>query len=180
MKRSVNDIFIDDVSAYKGKRVLVRLDWNVATDENGNPTETERITRTFTLLENLSQTGAITVVMSHLGEKGASLMPIINFVKEKLPFVTAVAGHDFDEIHKVVEAAALRGEFLGLRPQAKGEGSKLCFQHLDFSKPWRMRLRFLWTIRLGSRFPFHFGKARSISPNPRDWWWQRQLRLTFC
>ena len=88
MKRSLKDIFITDVHAYKGKRVLVRLDWNVSVDENGTPLETERIVRTFPLLENLSTSGAITIVMSHLGDKGASLSKIVSFVKDKLAFVS--------------------------------------------------------------------------------------------
>jgi phosphoglycerate kinase len=159
MKRSVNDIFIDDVSAYKGKRVLVRLDWNVATDENGNPTETERITRTFTLLENLSQTGAITVVMSHLGEKGASLMPIINFVKEKLPFVTAVAGHDFDEIHKVVEAAA-PGDVLVLENIRTFDGE------MDNSKFLAQRLASLGEVFINDAFSVAHRKQASVATIP--------------
>ena len=105
MKRLIKDIFVGDVSAYKEKRVLVRLDWNVALDENKNLLEKERVTRTFPFLESLSQAGVITIVICHLGEKGESIAPIVSFVQEKLSFVSFFPEKDIEVIRSHVEQA---------------------------------------------------------------------------
>jgi phosphoglycerate kinase len=97
--------------------------------------------------------------MSHLGEKGASLTPIINFVKEKLPFVTAVAGHDFDEIHKVVEAAA-PGDVLVLENIRTFDGE------MDNSKFLAQRLASLGEVFINDAFSVAHRKQASVATIP--------------
>jgi phosphoglycerate kinase len=113
MKRAINDIFLKQVGMCANKKVILRLDWNVATDELGRPLETERITRTFQLLEDLSKEGAITIVISHLGDKGQSLESIVSFVKEKIPSVQFTKEKDFDALRAMVDKAN-RGDIIVL------------------------------------------------------------------
>lgn len=57
---------IEDVEL-KGKRVLVRADFNVPTDGEGRVTDDARIVKTIPTLLYLKKHGARTILMSHLG-----------------------------------------------------------------------------------------------------------------
>ena len=57
---------IKDVNM-KGKRVLLRVDFNVPTDENGNITDDTRIRKSVPTMQKLINDGAKTIIMSHLG-----------------------------------------------------------------------------------------------------------------
>ena len=159
MKRSLKDIFITDVHAYKGKRVLVRLDWNVSVDENGTPLETERIVRTFPLLENLSTSGAITIVMSHLGDKGASLSKIVSFVKDKLAFVSFLEGTDIDLLRDALEKA-VPGDVLVLENIRTFDGE------LDNSKFLAQKLASFGEIYINDAFSVSHRKQASVTTVP--------------
>ena len=56
---------IDDVDV-AGKRVLVRVDFNVPM-KDGKVTDTTRIDRTVPSLKELSEKGAKVIILSHLG-----------------------------------------------------------------------------------------------------------------
>ena len=51
----------------KGKKVLVRCDFNVPMDENRNITDDRRITSSLPTIEYLIENGAKVILMSHLG-----------------------------------------------------------------------------------------------------------------
>ena len=51
----------------KNKTVLVRVDYNVSTDENGNATGLNRITQTLPTINYLKKRGAKIILMSHFG-----------------------------------------------------------------------------------------------------------------
>lgn len=57
---------IDDVEL-KGKRVLVRVDFNVPLDENLNITDDIRITSSLPTIKKIISAGGRTILMSHLG-----------------------------------------------------------------------------------------------------------------
>ena len=60
-KKTVRDIDVVN------KRVLVRVDYNVPRDENGNVTDLTRVNGTLPTLQYLLKRGAKVVLMSHLG-----------------------------------------------------------------------------------------------------------------
>ncbi len=60
-KKTIRDIDV------RGKRVLVRVDFNVPRDDAGNPTDLTRVNSTLPTLNYLLKRGAHVVLMSHLG-----------------------------------------------------------------------------------------------------------------
>lgn len=62
----MNKLSIDDVEL-KGKRVLVRVDFNVPLDENLNITDDTRITSSLPTIKKIITSGGKAILMSHLG-----------------------------------------------------------------------------------------------------------------
>ncbi len=69
MKKTIRDI---DVS---GKKVLVRCDFNVPQDENGNITDTRRIVGAVPTIKYLIEHNAKTILCSHLGRPKGEVNP---------------------------------------------------------------------------------------------------------
>jgi phosphoglycerate kinase len=61
MKKTIKDI------ALNGKKVLVRVDYNVPLDENQNVTNDKRIVATLPTINYLLEKNAAIILMSHLG-----------------------------------------------------------------------------------------------------------------
>ncbi len=84
-------LFIDDMpdSFYKGKKVLVRVDYNVPT-KRGQIKEDYRIRQTIPTIEYLSERGAKIILISHLGrprgivDEKLSLQPVADRLIEIL------------------------------------------------------------------------------------------------
>jgi phosphoglycerate kinase len=62
----MNKMSIDDV-AVKGKRVLVRVDFNVPVDDNGRITDDRRIVAALPTIKKLMDQGAKVALVSHFG-----------------------------------------------------------------------------------------------------------------
>jgi phosphoglycerate kinase len=62
----MNKMSIDDL-AVKGKRVLVRVDFNVPVDDNGNISDDRRIKAAVPTIKTLSDKGAKVILVSHFG-----------------------------------------------------------------------------------------------------------------
>ncbi|MCW3052821.1 MAG: phosphoglycerate kinase, partial [Chthonomonadales bacterium] len=78
-KKTLNDI---DVT---GKRVLVRVDFNVPQDEHGNITDDTRIVAALPTIKYLISHGAKTILVSHLGRpKGVTPKYTLEPVSEAL------------------------------------------------------------------------------------------------
>lgn len=83
-KKTVEDIEVS------GKRVLVRCDFNVPLDENGNITDENRIVGALPTIKYLIDNGAKVILCSHMGKpKGEpvpslSLAPVAKRLSEKL------------------------------------------------------------------------------------------------
>ena len=82
-------LFIEDLNV-TGKRVLLRVDFNVPLDENQNITNDKRIVASLPTINYLSDQGARVILMSHLGRpKGEkkpefSLKPVADDLKRRL------------------------------------------------------------------------------------------------
>jgi phosphoglycerate kinase len=82
---------IRDIKDWQGKRALVREDFNVPLDPNGEITDDTRIREAIPTLEYLLKAGARVIIMSHLGRpKGKasaefSLAPVAKRLQHYLP-----------------------------------------------------------------------------------------------
>ncbi len=70
----------------KGKRVLVRMDWNEPL-QNGRIMDDFRIKKSLPTLEYLKEAGARILVASHLEEENATLEPMRGYVPEGVEFL---------------------------------------------------------------------------------------------
>ena len=90
-KRSIQDIDV------KGKKVLVRVDFNVPIDENGVITDDRRIREALPTIKYLKEHDAKVILMSHLGRpKGKfnpkySLKPVAERLSDKLDSKVSLA-----------------------------------------------------------------------------------------
>ena len=98
---------------FAGKRVLVRCDFNVPMDENGNITDDIRITSSLPTINYLMEQGAKVILMSHLGRpkgeanKKYTLEAVANRLKELLNKEVIFADDDnvvSNAVKKQVEA----------------------------------------------------------------------------
>ena len=95
----------------KGKRVFVRVDFNVPLDENLNITDDTRIKASLPTINRLVEEGAIVILASHLGRpKGKilpemSLKPAAERLAELIEKPVAMAPDSIgEEVQKIVEA----------------------------------------------------------------------------
>jgi phosphoglycerate kinase len=94
-------LFVEEMEV-AGKKVLVRVDFNVPLDENGAITSDKRIVASLPTIRYLTEAGARVILMSHLGRpKGQrkpefSLRPVAEDLKrrfgEKVAFVEECIG----------------------------------------------------------------------------------------
>ena len=123
MKKTIRDIDL------KGKRVLIRCDFNVPLDSNQNITDDTRIRAALPTLEYLVTQGAKVVVMSHLGRpKGKaaaefSLAPVAVRLAELLGKQVEFADSD------VVVDDSVKGKVAALK-----DGDVLLLQNVRFRK----------------------------------------------
>lgn len=112
MKKTVRDI---DVA---GKRVLVRVDFNVPMDENKNITDDTRIKAALPTIQYLINNNAKVILVSHLGRpKGKvnpeySLKPVAKRLSELLGKQVSMAEDVIGEDAKAKAAALKEGEVL--------------------------------------------------------------------
>ena len=75
---------------FKGKKVIVRVDFNVPLDENGKITDDTRIRGALPTLQKVLAEGGALIIMSHMGKHKGKVNPkmslgqIVDAVSEKL------------------------------------------------------------------------------------------------
>ena len=111
-KKTVKDIDV------KGKKVLVRCDFNVPQDENGNITDTRRIVSSLPTIKYLLENGAKVILCSHLGrpkgevKKEFSLAPVAKELSKELGREVKLAGDIVGESAKSLTANMNEGEIV--------------------------------------------------------------------
>ena len=115
-KKTIADLADSEI---RGRRALVRVDFNVPLDENGRVADDTRIRAALPTLQYLRDRGARVVILSHLGRpKGTptpkySLEPVSRRLAEILPCkVGFVETTDTDEAQKATLALADGGMLL--------------------------------------------------------------------
>lgn len=108
MKKTVRDIDI------KGKRVIMRVDFNVPLDESGNITDSTRIDKAIPTINYILEQGASLILMSHLGRpKGEvksefSLKPCADYLEKalsnKVIFTSDCVGSEVASVAKSLNA----------------------------------------------------------------------------
>lgn len=108
-----------DLRTLKGKRVIVRVDWNMPVTD-GVVTDTSRFDVSVPFLKHLSSGGAKIILLSHFGEKGESLKAVADHASKALPFITFAPSLDFGELERMsrelVEGNAILLENVRLFP----------------------------------------------------------------
>ena len=113
-KKTVRDIDV------KGKKVIVRVDFNVPLDENGNITDDKRIVGALPTIKYLVDNGAKTILVSHLGrpkngfEDKFSMKPTVARLSKLLGIEVKLAKDVIGEDAKEKAASLKDGEVLML------------------------------------------------------------------
>ena len=122
-----------DLRTLKGKRVIVRVDWNVPVTD-GVITDMSRFDVSVPFLKHLSTSGAKIIILTHFGEKGESLATVAKHVTEALPFITFTPSFDFSSLegnsYQLEEGAGMLLENVRLFP---GETENLSSLALSFA-----------------------------------------------
>ena len=109
-KKTVKDIEV------KGKKVLVRCDFNVPQDENGNITDNRRIVSSLPTIKYLLENGAKVILCSHLGrpkgevKKEFSLTPVAKELSKQLGIEVKLAEDVIGESAKSLTSNLKEGE----------------------------------------------------------------------
>ena len=107
-----------EIKDYKfaGKKAIVRVDFNVPLDENGNITDDTRIRGALPTLKKILEDGGALIIMSHMGKPKGKVNPKLS-LKQIVPAVSKALGVDVqfapDCAKAADQAAALKpGEVL--------------------------------------------------------------------
>ncbi len=109
--------YLDD-AAFDGKNVLVRVDFNVPLDENGNITDTNRIDESLKTIRAVIDKGGIPVLMSHLGRpKGIpndkySLKPAADYLRDHYGFNVIFADDCIGDAARNAVKSAFHGDIV--------------------------------------------------------------------
>lgn len=126
---------IDNIDV-KGKKVLVRVDFNVPLDENKNITDDKRIVESLPTIKKIMKDGGIPILMSHLGRpKGKpkpefSLAPVARKLGELLSAKVIMAPDCIGAATKSAIASARPGDVVlleNLRFHAEEEANDANF-----------------------------------------------------
>ena len=108
---------------FNGKKAIVRVDFNVPLDENGNITDDTRIRGALPTLKKILADGGSLIIMSHMGKPKGKVNPKMS-LKQILPAVSKALG---TEVQFAEDAAAADAQAAALKP-----GQVLLLENLRF------------------------------------------------
>lgn len=108
---------------FKGKKALVRVDFNVPLDENGNITDDTRIRGALPTLKKILNDGGSLIIMSHMGKPKGKVNPKLSLGQIK----DAVAKALGTEVEFAPDCAAAADMAAALKP-----GQVLLLENLRF------------------------------------------------
>ncbi len=73
-------VYLNELKNLKGKRVLLRVDFNVPLDEHGNITDDIRIRRALPTINYLLDEKAIVIIISHIGRPKGKRVPSLTLL----------------------------------------------------------------------------------------------------
>lgn len=75
---------VTSIKDFKGKKVLLRVDWNVPF-EDGKILDDSRIVASIKTIEHILNNNGKLIIMSHFGREGDSMDPVFEYAKNKFP-----------------------------------------------------------------------------------------------
>ena len=115
---------------FKGHEALVRVDFNVPLDENGNITDDTRIRGAFPTLKKILNDGGALIIMSHMGKPKGKVNPKLS-LKQIVPAVSKALGvpvefapdaaEAFDAAKALMPGQVLLLENLRFHPEEEGK-----------------------------------------------------------
>jgi len=103
---------------FKGKRVLLRVDFNVPLTDNGDIGDETRIIASLPTIDKIIKDGGIPIIMSHLGRpkgevnKKYSLAPVAKYLSNKLNYKVKFASDCIGEDTVELTKSAVSGEIV--------------------------------------------------------------------
>jgi phosphoglycerate kinase len=103
---------------FKGKRVLLRVDFNVPLTDNGDIGDETRIIASLPTIDKIIKDGGIPIIMSHLGRpkgevnKKYSLAPVAKYLSNKLNYKVKFASDCIGEDTLALTKSAVSGEIV--------------------------------------------------------------------
>lgn len=77
---------ITEIKDFKGKKVLLRVDWNVPF-EDGKVLDDSRIVASIETIEYILNNNGKLIIMGHFGREGDSMDPVFEYAKNKFPIL---------------------------------------------------------------------------------------------
>lgn len=115
---------IKEIPTLAGKRVLVRVDFNVPI-KDGKVVDDFRIKKAVPTIEYLQKKGAIVILLAHIGEDGKeSLKPILPKLKKYIPKAVFVSSAIFSDETEDIIKSAKKGDVILLENLRQETGEK--------------------------------------------------------
>ena len=130
-----------DAISFQGKRVLVRVDYNVPLNEQFEVTNSTRITRTLNTVHKIINEGGVAVLMSHLGRPKGEVNEKFS-LKHIIPTLSEVMGREITFVDNY-----LTQEGVDLIHQLK-PGSIALLENLRFDKREEKEMKFARQLSL--------------------------------
>lgn len=96
---SWKDHVFNDYTSLQGKRVLLRVDFNMPL-KNGAISDTMRADATFPFIRKLLSSGAKVIILSHFGEKKDSMEPIAQYIQKEIPEIIFTPSLEFTALER--------------------------------------------------------------------------------